>query len=231
MVADPEDQARQASSDTLFTRVSARPGSPSSFSGRSARSPAPRSSVSSLPRAGRLSSDPALYLAAGQFAQDPRSYSAADRREDVYVPVSDVAQLQAQLRSARARLDAARRTSGDRVASAMLEIENDLDVLRRTYPARVQLSLYYDPEIEPFAPPFWAMGLWHDGEYTYLRLLGDRPRFFDESSGAEIVPYSLDDYLYRLEGVVGHGSVIVGSPDAGGDRQLYWYRRPETEGP
>ena len=145
--------------------------------------------------------------------------------------MSDVAPLRSRLEAARARLAAARRSAGDRVATAALEIDQDLDALRRTYPSRIQMSLAFDPEIDPFSPPFWAMGIWHDGDYTYVHLLGDAPRFYDEVEGLQTPSKQLDPYLHRLDGVVRYGSVIVALEDGGGDRQLYWYRRPETEGP
>ena len=147
-----------------------------------------------------------------------------------FVSGGQVAELERRLAEVRAARDDARRLAGDRIADATLGIDDRLSRLRGEYPGRVQLSILLDPEIPPFTPPFWHFGVWHDGDYTYWRILADNPRFHDQVAGVRLDPVRLDDHVYRLEGVVERGLLVVDGPDFK-PRRLYWRRREELEGP
>ena len=168
---------------------------------------------------------------------DPPEAPAAAAPEAVVAPLIDrfvsgrqVAELERRLAEARAARDDARRRAGDRIADATLGIDGRLSSLRADYPGRVQFSILIDPEIPPFTPPFWHLGVWHDGDYTYWRILADNPRFHDQLAGVRLDPVRLDDHVYRLDRVVDRGMLVVDGPDFE-PRRLYWRRREELEGP
>ena len=137
-----------------------------------------------------------------------------------------VAELERRLAEARAARDDARRRAGDRIADATLGIDGRLSSLSADYPGRVQFSILIDPEIPPFTPPFWHLGVWHDGDYTYWRILADNPRFHDQAAGVSLDPVRLDDHVYRLDRVV-DAALVVDGPAA----SSLLARREELEGP
>jgi hypothetical protein len=142
----------------------------------------------------------------------------------------EVQALESELSAAERARDHARRSAGDRLAEAALGIEAGLDELRADYPSRVQFSLMTDPEMPPYTGPFWHLGGWHDGAYTYWRLLAPDPVFVDPETGRTLRAEGLDRFLYRLDGVVERGAIVVDGPE-GRPRHLYWRRRRELEGP
>ena len=155
-----------------------------------------------------------------------------EARRPRFVSAEEFAVLEQQADAAQASLDYARRAAGDRVAERTLAIDHTLSDLRTNYPEQVHFSFLFDPEVPPYTGPFWHLGAWHDGEYTYWRLLAEQVSFVDMSSGepVPVAPDRLDSYLYRLPGVIDHGAVIV-VDDQGSPRHLFWRRRRELEAP
>ena len=150
--------------------------------------------------------------------------------EQRFVSADDLRLLEAQLLSARSALDFARRSAGDRIAQRTLDIDRRLADLREHYPASLQFSLLLDPDVPPYTAPFYYLGAWHDGEYTYWRLLADDVSFVDMRNERPLIADRLDDFLYRLDGVVEHGAVVVGGASSS-PRFLLWRRRRELESP
>lgn len=189
-------------------------------------STAPIADFGSLPGFARVI--PVSLALPGQF---PASFPELDRDDPARLAsASDLAGLESQLASASGSRDYARRSAGDRIARATLGIDQRLEDLATDYPGRVQFSLLLDPDIPPFTPPFWHLGQWHDGDYTYWRTLADAPVFVDTATGRSLPAVKLDDYLYRLDGVVQEGTLIVAGPHER-PRHLFWRRREELEGP
>ena len=147
-----------------------------------------------------------------------------------FVSADDLRVLEGQLLSARSALEFARRSAGDRIAQRTLDIDRRLADLREHYPASVQFSLLLDPDVPPYTAPFYYLGAWHDGEYTYWRLLADDVSFIDMRTERPLVAERLDGFLYRLDGVVEHGAVVVGGLSSH-PRFLLWRRRRELESP
>ena len=159
------------------------------------------------------------------FPQDVRESASAP---DLFVSSGDLAALRVRRDGLRRQIADVRRSTGDQVAQAALGIDRDLEYLRTTYPSRVQMSFYWNPELPPLAPPFWLYGLWHDTDNTFIRLLAPDPVFRDEESGLGIEPVRMDTYLYRLAGIIENGSVTV--PSGRGYVRAFWARFDETEG-
>ena len=148
-----------------------------------------------------------------------------------YVSGQEVAVLESRLRDARARVDTARRSAGDRIAAAQLALEADLEALREEYPLRTQFSYVLDPPLPPYTEPLWHFGVWHDGDRTYWRLLAPDPVFRDADTGEPLAAERIDDFLYRFDRVVERGVVMVRLDNDPQVRELYFRRRRELEGP
>ena len=148
-----------------------------------------------------------------------------------YVSGQELAALESRLRDARARVDTARRSAGDRIAAAQLGLEADLEALREEYPLRTQFSYVLDPSLPPYTEPLWHFGVWHDGDRTYWRLLAPDPVFRDADSGEPLAAERIDDFLYRFDRVVERGVVLVRLDNDPQVRELYFRRRRELEGP
>ena len=189
-----------------------------------------------LPGPGAQRSD--AFLPAG--SDEPRQRQAPGgitRRElppvggaPRFVSAEAVEALDEQLTAVQSRLDYARRSAGDRLAERTLEIDSTIEDLRVNYPARVHFSLLLEPDIPPYTAPFYYLGAWHDGDYTYWRLLENDVSFVNMADGSPIQAVMLDDYLYRLPGVVDHGAVVL-RKDPQNPLYLFWRRRRELEGP
>lgn len=148
-----------------------------------------------------------------------------------YVSGQQMAALESRLRAARARVDTARRSAGDRIAAAQLGLDADLEALREEYPLRTQFSYVLDPPLPPYTEPLWHFGVWHDGDRTYWRMLAPDPAFRDADTGEPLVVERLDDFLYRFDRVVERGVVMVRLDKDPQVRELYFRRRRELEGP
>ena len=147
-----------------------------------------------------------------------------------FVSAEAVQAVERELAAAQQNLDLARRSAGDRIAERTLEIDRNLEDLREHYPSRVHFSLVLDPDTPPYTAPFWHLGAWHDHDFTYWRLLAPRVSFIDMSTGTPVQAERLDDYLYRLPGLIEHGAVVV-LDSSERPVHLFWRRRRELEGP
>ncbi len=143
----------------------------------------------------------------------------------------ELAALESRLRDARARVDTARRSAGDRIAAAQLGLEADLEALREEYPLRTQFSYVLDPPLPPYTEPLWHFGVWHDGDRTFWRLLAPDPVFREADTGEPLAAERIDDFLYRFDRVVESGVVMVRLGNDPQVRELYFRRRRELEGP
>ena len=146
---------------------------------------------------------------------------------ELFVTAQRLEGLRARRDGLRRQIADARRATGDQVAEAALGVDQEIEYLSQSYPIRVQHSFHWDPEISPLTPPFWAYGLWHDTDNTFVRLLAPNPLFRDEEFDIEIEPVQMDQFLYRLPGIIDHGSVSVGS--SRGYVRAFWHRREEVE--
>lgn len=160
-----------------------------------------------------------------------RPLRIADPEPGEYVSGQELAALESRLRDARARVDTARRSAGDRIAAAQLGLEADLEALREEYPLRTQFSYVLDPPLPPYTEPLWHFGVWHDGDRTYWRLLAPDPVFRDADTGEPLAAERIDDFLYRFDRVVERGVVMVRLDNDPRVRELYFRRRRELEGP
>ena len=160
---------------------------------------------------------------------EDRTPSLEQERSPVFVSAERLAALRAARDGLRRRIADEQAESGRNASRGVMDIEQDMEFLRMSYPEQIYLSLYWDPDLHPLEPPFWVYGLWHDTDNTFVRLMAPNPVFRDEERDVEVPAEALDSYLYRLSGVIDRGSVTV--PDGGRAIRAYWTRRPEVERP
>jgi hypothetical protein len=186
-------------------------------------------------RASPAPAPPAGQAGGSASAEPPRRGAGASVVEAQapaeYVSGSEMAELESRLRDARARVDTARRSAGDRIAAAQLALEADLEALREEYPLRTQFSYVLDPPLPPYTEPLWHFGVWHDGDRTYWRLLAPDPVFRDAETGEPLSAERIDEFLYRFDRVVETGVVMVRLDNDPHVTELYFRRRRELEGP
>ena len=189
--------------------------------------PVPEPAGGAAPAVGAFS-DPGPVL--GTAPRD-RPLRIEGREPGEYVSGQELAALESRLREARARVDTARRSAGDRIAAAQLALEADLEAMREEYPLRTQFSYVLDPPLPPYTEPLWHFGVWHDGDRTWWRLLAPDPVFRDADTGEPLAAERIDEFLYRFDRVVERGVVMVRLNNDPQVRELYFRRRRELEGP
>lgn len=62
------------------------------------------------------------------------------------------------------------------------------------------MSLVWDPPVPPWTPPLWHWGAWHDGRYTYIRMLAPDPQFYDVVNDRVLTAEVTDLSLYAIDG-------------------------------
>ena len=169
---------------------------------------------------------------AQSFAPPPVVPPAGTAESGELVSGVEMESLDADVRALRDRLAASRRAAGERVANALLQSEQQLEQWRTRLPEQVQMSLVWDPPVPPWSPPLWHWGAWHDGRFTYIRMLAPDPVFYDVVSDRVVEAAITDMSLYAIDGVFDQLAVSVRDPDNRGSLvQVILRRRVELEHP
>ena len=169
---------------------------------------------------------------AQSFAPDPVLPDGPPAAQPTLVPGPEIDAAVAEVAAAREQLADARRAAGERVAAAALQAEQDVEAWRTELTERVQMSLVWDPPVPPWTPPLWQWGAWHDGEYTYVRMLAPDPQFYDVTTDTVVEASVSDRSLYRIPGVYSQLAISVRDPDRRGSLvQVVLRRRVELERP
>ena len=120
---------------------------------------------------------------------------AEQSREAVHV-----AQIEAEAQIAAIRQDAAAQ----------------VNEFRATYPTRLQFPYELDDKAARW--PFLVHGMWHDGQFTYLRSTAqETPALYEHRDGEPtLIPYDLQqDGLFIVRRLVGSGWLQLGRDRAG----------------
>ena len=152
--------------------------------------------------------DPAISPQAHQPAFVARTQVAA------YQELADAA-----IQSARqAQTDAQRQ-----VAAAAARAQGETEAFRADYPTRLQFAYRLDDRAREW--PFMVEGMWHDGQFTYLRSHAqESPALYEQKDGdPTLIAYDLnEDGLYIVRRVVGDGWLQIG------DNRARWrFAEPE----
>lgn len=148
---------------------------------------------------------------------EPEAATAADEaHRPAFVAVDQVASYQAMAQQAADDAAAHRRTADEEIAAATADAEVRINTFRAEYPTRVRFPYRLQDKAKRW--PFLVEGMWHDGQFTYLRSRAqESPALYERKDGQpSLVPYDLtEDGLYVVRRMVGAGWLQIGKQRAG----------------
>ena len=127
---------------------------------------------------------------------------------------------------------AAQTDADNRIADTAAEAEDDSEAFRANYPMRLKFP--YRLEDKAHKWPFLVEGMWHDGQFTYLRSNAqESPALYEEKEGKpSLVAYDLgEDGLYIARHVLGKRLVTDRQTEStvalrrAGDRPMIEWKR------
>ena len=133
-----------------------------------------------------------------------------------FVARSRVAEYQLMAEESRAAVHAAQQDAEARIAAMRQDATAQVDAFRATYPTRLQFPYELDDKAARW--PFLVHGMWHDGQFTYVRSTAqETPALYENTDGQpSLIPYDLEaDGLYIVRRLVGHGWLQIGRERAG----------------
>ena len=110
------------------------------------------------------------------------------------------------------------------IAQVRSEAIQDVDAFREDYPTRLRFA--YSLHRRHREWPWRIEGMWHDGEFTYVRSNAqETPAIYEEKDGeASLVPYDLnEDGLFVVRRILGDGHFQLGD-----DRLTWNFTPPEN---
>ena len=158
--------------------------------------------------------DPRVEAGEGIVAAVPHAPAFVARAEvDAYRELAQNAREAASL----ARVDA-----DQKAAAAADRAQAGVEAFRAEYPTRLQFQ--YELSDRAREAPFSVEGMWHDGQFTYLRSRAqESPALYEVQDGdPSLVAYDLTgDGLYIVRRVLGDGWLQIG------ERRAIWRRNSE----
>ena len=133
-----------------------------------------------------------------------------------FVARSRVAEYQLMAEQSRAAVHAAQREAAAQIAAMRQDAAAQVDRFRSTYPTRLQFPYALDEKAAKW--PFLVQGMWHDGQFTYLRSTAqETPALYENRDGQpSLIPYDLQqDGLFVVRRLVGRGWLQIGRERAG----------------
>ena len=131
--------------------------------------------------------------------------------EPAFVARSQVADYRQMAAAAIETAQAAQVDAESRVAEAAALAASESEAFRVEYPMRLKFP--YRLEDKALKWPFLVEGMWHDGQFTYLRSNAqESPALYEEKDGKPaLVAYDLgEDGLYIARHVLGNGWLQIG---------------------
>ena len=144
-----------------------------------------------------------------QAETDPRISPA--KHEPAFVARGQVAAYQQMAETAIETAKAAQLDADARIAEAAEEAAGETEAFRAEYPTRLQFAYRLDNKAREW--PFLVEGMWHDGQFTYLRSNAqESPALYENKDGKPaLVAYDLgEDGLYIARHVLGNGWLQLG---------------------
>ena len=167
------------------------------------------------------------FLAAEQSAGDPHLVVRIDpqteddprispgKHEPAFVARGRVAAYQQMAETAMQTAKAAQVDADSRIADAQALAAGESQAFRAAYPTRLQFPYQLEDKARKW--PFLVEGMWHDGQFTYLRSNAqESPALYEEKDGKPaLVAYDLHpDGLYIARHVLGDGWLQIGKRKA-----------------
>ena len=144
---------------------------------------------------------------------DPRI--SPTKHEPAFVARGQVAAYQQMAETAIETAKAAQVDADSRIADAAALAAGDSEAFRAEYPTRLKFPYQLEDKARKW--PFMVEGMWHDGQFTYLRSNAqESPALYEEKDGKPaLVAYDLqEDGLYIARHVLGNGWLQIGKQKA-----------------
>ena len=152
---------------------------------------------------------------------DPDAATPAGAAVPAFVARSRVAEYQLMAEQSREAVQIAQIEAEAQIAAMRQDAAAQVDEFRSTYPTRLQFPYELDDKAGRW--PFLVQGMWHDGQFTYVRSTAqETPALYENRDGEPtLIPYDLqEDGLFIVRRLVGSGWLQIGRERAG------WENRP-----
>ncbi len=159
---------------------------------------------------------PHLIVRLDDAEADDIEIAGGEAHRPAFVAADQVASYQTMAQQAADDAAAHRRSADEEIAAARADADAQVDGFRAEYPTRVRFPYRLQDKAKRW--PFLVEGMWHDGQFTYLRSLAqESPALYERKDGQpSLVPYDLsEDGLYVVRRVVGAGWLQIGKQRAG----------------
>ena len=126
-----------------------------------------------------------------------------------------VAAYQQMAEQARQTAVAAQTQAEQQIAAVRQQAEGEINSFRAVYPTRIKFP--YRLADKALKWPFLVQGMWHDGQFTYLRSNAqESPALYEIKDGKPaLVAYDLtEDGLYIARHLLGDGWLQIGKEKA-----------------
>ena len=133
-----------------------------------------------------------------------------------FVARSRVAEYQAMAEQSRQTIAAVQTEAQEQIAAVRQEATAQVDRFRASYPTQLQFPYRLDDRAARW--PFLVEGMWHDGQFTYLRSTAqETPALYENKDGRpSLIPYDLEeDGLLIVRRLIGRGWLQIGRERVG----------------
>ena len=147
---------------------------------------------------------------------DPDAATSAGVPVPAFVARSRVAEYQLMAEQSREAVQIAQIEAEAQIAAMRQDATAQVDEFRATYPTRLQFPYALDDKAARW--PFLVQGMWHDGQFTYVRSTAqETPALYEKRDGEpSLIPYDLQqDGLFIVRRLVGSGWLQIGRDRAG----------------
>ena len=147
---------------------------------------------------------------------DPNTTTAAGVPIPAFVARSRVAEYQLMAEESRAAVHAAQIDAEAQIAAMRQDVTAQINEFRSSYPTRLEFPYRLDDKALRW--PFLVQGMWHDGQFTYVRSTAqETPALYEHRDGdPSLIPYDLQqDGLFIVRRLVGSGWLQIGRERAG----------------
>ena len=147
---------------------------------------------------------------------DPDTTTPAGAAVPAFVARSRVAEYQLMAEQSREAVHAAQIDAEAQIAAMRQDAAAQVDAFRASYPTRLEFPYQLDDKALRW--PFLVHGMWHDGQFTYVRSTAqETPALYENRDGEpSLIPYDLEhDGLFIVRRLVGRGWLQIGRERAG----------------
>ena len=147
---------------------------------------------------------------------DPTTTTPAGARIPAFVARSRVAEYQLMAEESRAAVYAAQIDAETQIAAMRQDATAQINEFRSSYPTRLEFPYRLDDKAARW--PFLVQGMWHDGQFTYIRSTAqETPALYENRDGdPSLIAYDLQqDGLLIVRRLIGSGWLQIGRDRAG----------------